>query len=140
MHWDKFPYPLAEMEVIADATVKVLPRVLGKDGLIVYRGCPGNIKNCPAYEWPFDSYDYHRRHPELFADFNWEQLEPFNKIWQDAIKDRENFLYYNVRPLTLLPMGRISGKNMLTEGEGNHKTDIGHEDCAHECIPGPWDP
>merc|ERR1719461_128945 len=149
MHWVKMPFALQEMEVLARATAKVLPKVLadkarerGSDStpLIVYRGSPGNIRNCPAYETPLPSYDFHRLHPELFAAYNWVELEHYDRIWRNAFADQNEFLFLNMRPISLLPMGRISGKNMLTENEGNHRTDVGYEDCGHVCLPGPWDP
>jgi len=119
MHWTNIPNALEQMAYLARKTALDLRAIF--NGTLIFRTSMGNIKRCGDLEKPFMTYE--EASEEKYIDYNWGDLEIYNRIWEEAFENDDKFLLLSTRPYGLLPFGRRDG----------------HDDCAHSCLPGPYD-
>jgi len=119
MHWASFPDADRLMKYLARKTAVDLRAIY--NGTIIFRTSMGNIRNCGNLDKPLMTYKEAMK--ENYIAYNWGDLESYNRIWKEAFKDDDKFVLLSTKPYGLLPFGRRDG----------------HQDCAHSCLPGPYD-
>lgn len=119
MHWTNIPNAVEDMVYLAQNTAVDLRAIF--NGTVIFRTSMGNIKMCGDLKEPLSTYD--EASEEKYMDYNWGDLEKYNRIWEEAFENVDKFLVLSTRPYGLLPFGRRDG----------------HVDCAHSCLPGPYD-
>jgi len=119
MHWTNIPNAVEQMTHLARKTAVDLRDIF--NGTLIFRTSMGNIKRCGDLEKPLMTYE--DASEDQYIDYNWGDLEIYNKIWEEEFKNDDKFLLLSTRPYGLLPFGRRDG----------------HDDCAHSCLPGPYD-
>jgi len=119
MHWTNIPNAVEQMAYLAHKTAVDLRAIF--NGTLIFRTSMGNIKRCGDLEKPLMTYE--EASEDQYVDYNWGDLEIYNKIWEEAFKNDDKFLLLSTRPYGLHPFGRRDA----------------HDDCAHSCLPGPYD-